>query len=60
MLCIQESKKEMIDRTLCQALWGILKFNGKRSQQLTLRVVFYVCGVKNLSDWKGRTMGLDI
>ena len=22
MLCLQETKKEMVDRTVCQALWG--------------------------------------
>ena len=22
MLCLQETKKEMLDRTMCQALWG--------------------------------------
>ena len=25
MLCIQETKKEVIDRSLCQAIWGIVR-----------------------------------
>jgi len=49
MLCLQETKKEMIDKALCQALWGEAEVKWESSQQLIMLGDYCVFGVMKLS-----------
>jgi len=59
MLCLQETKKEQIDKVVCQALWG----DSKVSWELQLACnrageILYVYGVNKLSNWRRSSMAM--
>lgn len=49
MICLQETKKEVINKSMCQALWGIPTLVGKHNKQRIQQVEFYAYGVKTAS-----------
>jgi len=49
------SKKENIDKNICQALWGDTEV-GKRSLHLTQQEGSYAFGVKKLSNYKAKSL----
>ena len=66
MICFQETKKEIIVKSACQALWGDLEVNyevtlmlAERCEALlTQQEAFYVYGVKKLSSYKGKSLAV--
>jgi len=49
MLCLQETKKESVDKSMCTALWGIQILAGKHNLRSTRLVAFYVYGMRKVS-----------
>lgn len=49
LLCIQETKKDQIDKPMCQALWGVSDV-GLDFQPAVNTAGYYVCGMINLSE----------
>jgi len=49
MLCLQETKKESVDKAMCIAMWGIQKSVGKHTLQSTQLAAFCAYGMRNRS-----------
>ena len=45
MICIQETERESIDKTMCQSLWGDADVSWETQPTVIQQVVFYTCGV---------------
>lgn len=56
MLCIQETKREQIDKAICQALWGDTDLSWKYSRQQIQLADCCVYGMRRYLKWRGGSL----